>query len=552
MRKTVFIFLFNILPFTLSALTGWTDPLPLTNVSGGLQDFSFSVSADRGTGYFAYACSGGSANNGVYFKNSCENSLTWSFSAFLSAEGNDAVSPSVSGLNGFIYNAWLDNNSGIYRVFFKRGLNGENQELSGGGNCSSVNIFSGSSGEAHVVWTEGGSICYRKGFNSGSNWSAVKTLSTGISENPFAFETGGSVFVFWQAGGIAKYSKSSDGGLNWSGESSFSSTGIAALSGSAAIPGTIYAVWEQSNKIYFRKYSGSAWELEKTVSGNTTGTAKYPAVTADAGGVIYVVWSDNRTGLNKIYISESRDSGVTFSAETLLGPLALPGKILLASFKDNLHLLYPEAGQVLYRIKDTCAPSKVVVKAPAYQPCPGGSSNNCPEFTFEASDNEGGTGVKGFSYLLDKNPSTVPVEIINCSSPALAFTKIENGNWYLHVKAADALGNWGVVSHFNMVINNISLLPESEVWLAPNPVRTGQNPVLRIFIPEPANLELTVFNEAGEILTTVQRNLPSGISEIKEPDTSSWANGVYFYRLKVKSAGTGTAAKLLKKLLLLR
>ena len=129
MRKTILTVLFNLFPIALFALTGWTDPLPITNVSGSIQDFAFSVSADKGVGLFAYACNGGSANNGVYFKNSTENILSWSLNSFLSTVNNDSLSPSVAGINGFVYNAWLDNNLGIYRVFLRRGFTGDPLEL---------------------------------------------------------------------------------------------------------------------------------------------------------------------------------------------------------------------------------------------------------------------------------------------------------------------------------------------------------------------------------------------------------------------------------------
>src|SRR3989339_394180 len=187
MRKTILTVLFNLFPIAL---------------------FAFSVSADKGVGLFAYACNGGSANNGVYFKNSTENILSWSLNSFLSTVNNDSLSPSVAGINGFVYNAWLDNNLGIYRVFLRRGLTGDPLELSGGGNCSSVNIFSGSTGSVHAVWSEDGVIYYKKGFNNGSNWSDVKTISSGSSENPFVFESGNLLIVLWQGGGssYAEYS----------------------------------------------------------------------------------------------------------------------------------------------------------------------------------------------------------------------------------------------------------------------------------------------------------------------------------------------------------
>jgi len=160
--------------------------------------------------------------------------------------------------------------------------------------------------------------------------------------------------------------------------------------------------------------------------------------------------------------------------------------------------------------------------------------------------------VKGFSCAFDKSAATVPSEVINCPSNTLSFPKTENGSWYLHVKAMDLLGNWSETSHFRMVINNTSLLPENEVWSAPNPVRSGQNPVVRYFVTDPSEVEMTVFNEAGDIVAFVKKNALMGINEIKDLNINDRANGVYFYRLKVKSVQTGVSAQLVKKILLLR
>jgi len=554
MQKLIFVLILTCLPVFLFSLTGWTDPVPVTNSGGSIQNFAFSAAADNGTGLFVYSGNGGGTNNGVSFKSSGENSLTWLQNSFLSTAGSDALSPSVSGAGGYIYNAWLEKKSGIYHVVFKRGLKENSLDLSGNGNCTAVNIFAGCSGMVHVLWVENGAVYYRKGFNNGSNWSDSKTIGGSSSEKPFIFESNNRLVALWQGGvtPAVKYSISSDGGLNWSGEINISSTGINGFSSSVDMEGILYAVWEQADKIYFRRFGSLAWEMEKTVSTNTLGTAKNPSVAADIDSFINVVWTDNRTGTEKIYLSISTDGGLTFSAEVILGTVAAAGKTILASFKKSLFLLYQEAGQIMYRIKDTSAPSPVTIKSPAYHPSGGGCNNNCPVFSFEAADNEGGSGLKGFSYVFDKNPGTLPVETVNYFSTSLSFSRIENGTWYLHVKAADMLDNWSTVSHFTMNISNTSLLPENECWPAPNPVRAGEKPVIRYFVPESSSVELEVFNEAGDRVTLLNRDAVSGVNEIKELDTTGWSNGVYFYRLKAKSVQSGTSAQLVKKILLLR
>ncbi len=549
--KIVVIFLFHF-SLGLYALTGWTDPLPVTTTTGTIQDFAFSISPDTGAGLFSCACNGGSAVNGIYLKQRASNSLSWSQNIFLSTENNDAVSPSVTGLNNYSYSAWLDKNSGSYRVLFCR--NGEGAiELSGGGNCTSINIFAGANNCVHAAWAEGGIIYYRKGFNNGANWSAVRTVSGVPADKPLVYEADGKLLLLWQGGPlpVVRYSLSADGGVTWGTEANLSSFSSASLSGAVDSFGFFYAVWEQANKIYFKKYGSRGWEMEKTVSTNTSGTARYPAVTADTDGVIYIFWTDNRSGNYRLYAASSNDSGMSFAAETELASLPAAEKIIAGSYKNNLHLFWKESGQIFFRVKDTAAPYPVQIASPSHNKKGFESSNNCPVFCFTAFDNDGGTGIKGLSFSFDKEPAAEPVTAVNFTGTTLSFPNTANGRWYLHVKSVDALGNWSSAAHYAVIINNTSLLPENEVWCFPNPVRTG-SPKIRYFVPEAASISLTVFNEAGEIFVLNKKDAVTGVNEIKDLETAGWANGVYFFKLQAKSAATGNSAQVVKKMVLLR
>ncbi len=549
--KKVLLFPFLFVLETM-ALTGWTDPVPVTAAFGAIQEFAFSIAPDNGRGLFSYAGNGGSGVNGIYFKDSVLDYLTWSKYSFLSTENNEALSPAVTGLNNYNYTSWLDNNSGIYRLLFRRDL-GSTRELSGGGNCTSLNIFAGANNCVHAVWSEGGVIYYRKGFNNGANWSDIKSVSGLLADRPCIYETGGKLLLLWEAGApaILRFSLSSDAGVTWSAEENFSSPGITALSGAAASAGAVYTVWEQANKIYFRKYSSSGWEMEKTVSSNTAGSAKYPAVAGEDGGGINVFWTDNRTGDFRIYYSASRDSGMTFAPETELGVLPAAGRLVAASYKNNIHLFWKAAGQIYFRIKDDTAPLAVQISSPTHTQNGAGSNNNCPVFNFAAFDNEGGTGLKGFSFTFDKEPLTRPDSSINLAQTSVSFPRTENGKWYLHVSVSDALGNWSSPAHYGITVNNSSLLPGSEAWCFPNPVQSS-NPKIRYFVPEAATIYLTIFNEAGESVLLKTKDALAGINEIDNLETANWANGVYFYRIKAVSTATGRSAQLVKKMVLLR
>ena len=61
-------------------------------------------------------------------------------------------------------------------------------------------------------------------------------------------------------------------------------------------------------------------------------------------------------------------------------------------------------------------------------------------------------GIKGYSYLIDKNPTTIPSNNVNLKEESLKTSLKDQGQYYLHIKAIDNQGNIGDTKHIPIEI----------------------------------------------------------------------------------------------------
>jgi hypothetical protein len=59
---------------------------------------------------------------------------------------------------------------------------------------------------------------------------------------------------------------------------------------------------------------------------------------------------------------------------------------------------------------------------------------------------------KGYSYVFDQNPGTVPPETINKTDNSISFNGKSDGIWYFHIRASGANG-WSYTTHFRVQID---------------------------------------------------------------------------------------------------
>ncbi len=127
--------------------------------------------------------------------------------------------------------------------------------------------------------------------------------------------TGGTRYVAWEEG--ADIYSSANGGIGWS-------QPILAANGEApvvVVSDTVpYVVFENeisgNREIYIIQWQGSNWSLPKNVS-QTSGGSFAPDAATGPDGKLYVVWADNSSGSNHLYLASSAD-GLTWSGGAIL------------------------------------------------------------------------------------------------------------------------------------------------------------------------------------------------------------------------------------------
>ncbi|MDO8558519.1 MAG: cohesin domain-containing protein [bacterium] len=81
------------------------------------------------------------------------------------------------------------------------------------------------------------------------------------------------------------------------------------------------------------------------------------------------------------------------------------------------------------------------------------SNNNDPEFNWRSDPD-----ANSFSYVFNRDPSTVPDTVSEGSLTAKVYSDVEDGIWFFHIRSQNA-GGWGSMVHYEVHID--ATLPES-------------------------------------------------------------------------------------------
>ena len=281
----------------------WFGPNVLVTMSPAYTSYQPSIAIDgQGVLYLAYGGWGGSATGAdVFFTKSADGGRTWSnaFKVNNDIGGAIQLEPSIFvDHNRAIYIAWSDYRNGAADVYFSKSTDG-GLSFSANVRVNDVTVNAqrepdlavDSVGLVHVVWTDSRNIP----------------------------GTGPDIY----------YANSTDGGLSFNPSLRVNNDAVAAEQGEPAIAvapdRTAYVVWTdprngaRGSDIYFSKSSdlGATWAPNFFVnddSGNRPQSA--PDIAVDAGGAVYVVWSDSRDTNTSpdVYATRSINSGSSFAA----------------------------------------------------------------------------------------------------------------------------------------------------------------------------------------------------------------------------------------------
>ncbi len=179
------------------------------------------------------------------------------------------------------------------------------------------------------------------------------------------------------------------------------------------------------------------------------------SITSPANGATYnknqtISFSANATGGQSPYTFNWNygDGTSGFGANATHGYTTAGSKTITLSVTDftgtvktaSITLTINEGSQT-----DTTAPTQPVITSFASS-----TTNGSTTITWSAST-DAGSGVAGYSYLWDNNPTTIPDNTVDSANLWLNQT-LANGTWYFHIKALDNSGNASAVTHYGPIV----------------------------------------------------------------------------------------------------
>jgi len=65
------------------------------------------------------------------------------------------------------------------------------------------------------------------------------------------------------------------------------------------------------------------------------------------------------------------------------------------------------------------------------------------------------TGIAGYAWCVDKNPSTLPTKLMG-TKPSAVLEALSPGKWFFHLRVRDGAGNWSAATHVPLVVPSTS------------------------------------------------------------------------------------------------
>ena len=221
------------------------------------------------------------------------------------------------------------------RYFIRKSANGGitfgNTTNLSNNNASSISPQVASFGNnTFVVWQDNSpgndEIFIRKSANGGITFGNTTNLSNNnaSSISPQVASFGNNTFVVWQDNSTGNdeifIRKSANGGITFGNTTNLSNNNASSISPQVASFGNnTFVVWQDNStgndEIFIRKSAngGITFTGKKNLS-NNTGFSTSPQILA-FGNNTFVVWQDNRTGNDDILLRKSANGGVTYGGK---------------------------------------------------------------------------------------------------------------------------------------------------------------------------------------------------------------------------------------------
>jgi hypothetical protein len=280
----------------------------------------------------------GGDNYEIYYKRSTDGGVNWGADKRLTSDSSFSGFPSVSVSGQVVHVVWFDRRDGNYEIYYKRSTDGgvswqTDTRLTNNSASSELPSVSVSGQVVHVVWHDKrdgiGEIYYKRSTDGGVSWQSDTRLTNDPAQSDFPSisVSGLVVHVVWHDARIVNYPQiyykhSTDGGINWGADTRLTNYEDDSLWPCIAVSGqAVHVVWtdrrDGNSEIYYKlsRDSGVSWEADTRLTNNSAVSIN-PTVSV-SGQVIHVVWEDGRNPAG-IYYKRSTDGGKSWGSDTRL------------------------------------------------------------------------------------------------------------------------------------------------------------------------------------------------------------------------------------------
>jgi glucose/arabinose dehydrogenase len=239
--------------------------------------------------------------------------------------------PQVSPVGSNIFLIWQDNSTGNEEIFLRKSTNG-GITFGNTTNVSSNTGFSTSpqiesfGNNTFVIWQDNSTgneeIFLRKSTNGGITFGNTTNVSsnTGFSTSPQIESFGNNTFVIWQDNSTGNEEiflrKSTNGGITFGNTTNVSSnTGFSTSPQIESFGNNTFVIWQDNStgneEIFLRKSTESGKFSSKKNLSNNTGFSTSPQIES-FGNNTFVIWQDNSTGNEEIFLRKSTGGDIVF------------------------------------------------------------------------------------------------------------------------------------------------------------------------------------------------------------------------------------------------
>lgn len=278
-------------------------------------------------------------NREIYYKRSIDGGASWSSDLRLTNDAAISHFPAVAVAGLVVHVVWEEYRDGNAEIYYKRSTDAgasweaDTRLTNDAANSLSPSVaVSGSN--VHVTWFDqrdgNNEIYYKRSIDGGQSWSTDIRLTNNSSSSIYSAvaAVGDRIHVVWEeyrdGNGEIYYKRSTDGGASWSADTRLTNNAANSFSPSvAAAAGDVNIAWfdqRDGNLEIYDKHSaneGLNWSTDKRIT-NDPAVSNYPSVVVVAGGVVHLVWFDERDGNTEIYYSRSTDRGANWGPDIRL------------------------------------------------------------------------------------------------------------------------------------------------------------------------------------------------------------------------------------------